>query len=82
MTYLKIQIVDIYKASTKFGQKCLIKISHKIMGAEHSYTTYLPDRYASMTDLQISLLKNSPNIAFRNLGKNSDGAHVVNFTKK
>ena len=73
------QINDIYKIKTRYGDKNAIKISHKMLGNEHSYTTILPDRYNTMTAVQISILKGSPNIAFRYEGKSPTGAHVINF---
>ena len=73
------QINDIFKIKTKYGDKTAIKISHKMLGSEHSYTTILPDRYSTMKDTQINILKGSPNIAFRYKGKNPTGAHIIKF---
>ena len=73
------QINDIFKIKTKYGDKNAIKISHKMLGSEHSYTTILPDRYSAMKDTQINILKRSPNIGFRYEGKSPNGAHIIKF---
>ena len=73
------QINDIYKIKTRYGDKNAIKISHKILGNEHSYITILPDRYNTMTDVQINILKYSQDIAFRYEGKNPTGVHIIKF---
>ena len=73
------KINNIYKIKTKFGEKCAIEISCKILGNELNYTTILPDRFNTMSDVQMNILKGSPDIAFKYGGKNSSGVHVVNF---
>ena len=73
------KIKDLYKITTRYGEKYAIDLSTVIMGTEHSYTTVLPDRYSRMTDVQRDILKSSPNIALRYEGKIS-GNHSIKFT--
>ena len=74
------KIKDLYKIKTRYGEKYAVDLSTvMIMGAEHSYTIVLPDRYSNMTDVQIGILKSSPKIVFRYEGK-INGNHSIKFT--
>lgn len=75
------KIINICRIQTRYGEKYAIELNAIILGNEHTYTIILPDRYNKMTDVQTSILKNSPEIKFRYEGKTAGGNHIIKFVK-
>jgi hypothetical protein len=44
---IKYNIKDIHKVKTKYGNKLVMNITHKSLGFDLEYFTYLPDRFTS-----------------------------------
>ena len=78
---VKFSINDFTKVNTKTGEKLVITISMSHLGTTAEYKSYLPDRFIKLTEPQLQILKNNPEIYFVYEGKNSAGHHQVKFTQ-
>jgi hypothetical protein len=76
---IKYNINDIRKPKTKYGNKLFIDISYNGLGMNLEYSIYLPDRFTSLSKVNIDIFIKNPNIYFLYKGKDNNGWHQVTY---